>query len=215
MILSDKGFLGVAHLTLTSSTPAIEFAVVLKAMGISTSPTKQKIEAWKGLKSDGWLARANAGGKKVEFPEDDHQAGQTWEKTVVTQFASLLTGKEAGKYQRISTSCTPSKTTATSARTAGWKDPYLSESGLLTFYSGPCFMLCVGLLRGFGNCGKVPSDVDFASSEFWELRSKVSETGCMKKVGHKYRQGPYARFKICDSLKERGNLDEAGKCPRD
>ena len=34
MILQDKGFLGVAHLTLTSSTPAIEFAVVLKAMGI-------------------------------------------------------------------------------------------------------------------------------------------------------------------------------------
>ena len=48
-------------------------------------------------------------------------------------------------------------------------------------------MLCVGLLRGFGNSGEVPSDVDCASSEFWELRSKVSVTSRMKKAGHKYR----------------------------
>ena len=61
-------------------------------------------------------------------------------------------------------------------------------------------MLCVGLLRGFGNCGEVPSDVDFASSEFWELRSKVAVASRMKKAGHKYKQGPYARSKICDSL---------------
>ena len=33
-------------------------------------------------------------GKKVEFPEHDRQARQTWEETVETQFASLLTGRE-------------------------------------------------------------------------------------------------------------------------
>jgi len=74
MILSDKGFLGVAHLTLTSSTPAIEFAVVLKAMGISTGPTLEaKLEAWKGSRSM-YSASQCMGRKKVEFPEDDHQA---------------------------------------------------------------------------------------------------------------------------------------------
>jgi hypothetical protein len=76
----------------TSSTPAIEFAVVVKAVGITTGPAhkilEEKLDAWKELKSDGWLARATAGGfeKKTEFPKkmvQDH--GQTWEKTVVTQ----------------------------------------------------------------------------------------------------------------------------------
>jgi hypothetical protein len=51
----------------TTSTPAIEFTVVLTAMGITTGPASRtlqaKLEEWKGLQSsDGWLTRAKAGG---------------------------------------------------------------------------------------------------------------------------------------------------------
>ena len=66
-----------------STTPAIEFAVVLNAMGITTGPAskimKEKLEEWKELKCDGWLARAKAACFQSGFRKKtitDH--GKTW-----------------------------------------------------------------------------------------------------------------------------------------
>jgi hypothetical protein len=47
-------------------------------------------------------------------------------------------------------------------------------------------MLYNGLLRGFGSCGEVPPEVEFASAEFWERLKEVSVESRMEKAGHKF-----------------------------
>jgi hypothetical protein len=47
-------------------------------------------------------------------------------------------------------------------------------------------MLYNGLLRGFGYCGEVPPDVEFASAEFWARLKVVSVESRMETAGHKF-----------------------------
>ena len=57
---------------------------------------------------------------------------------------------------------------------------------------GPCFMIYNGMLRGFGDCGEVPCDVEFKSDAFWEHLKKVSVKSRMEKAGHKYSSTMHA-----------------------
>ena len=47
-------------------------------------------------------------------------------------------------------------------------------------------MLYNGLLRGFGDCGVVPPEVEAFSDAFWEHLKKVSVKERMEKAGHKF-----------------------------
>ncbi len=70
----------------------------------------------------------------------------------------------------------------------------------LVLWTGPCFMLYNGLLRGFGNCCEVKSDVEFSSPEFWDLHSKVSVASRMEEAGHKYASTLYALASVVKKL---------------
>jgi hypothetical protein len=193
----------------TSSTPAIEFAVVLTAMGITTGPAhkylQEKLEAWKELKSDGWLARANKGGfeNKSGFQKkmvQDH--GQTWEKTVVTQTVSsrqrggqvpedlrvLRPIQHYGEFREDGQLVSFEACDTDTSLQKKVKKAKLTRMEIIAIvlYSAACFMLYNGLLRGFGYCGEVPSDVEFASPEFWERLKEVTVESRMDKAGHKF-----------------------------
>ena len=193
----------------TTSTPAIEFAVVVTAMGITTGPAsktlKKKLEEWKGLQSDGWLTRAKAGGfeKESGFQKKmitDH--GKTWEKTVVTQTVrSRQEGGQVTEDLRVLLPLTDYGEFREDGRLVSFeacdtdtplqnkvKKAKLTRMEIIAIvlYSGSCFMLYNGLLRGFGSCGEVPPDVEFASADFWQRLKKVSVERRMEKAGHKF-----------------------------
>ena len=64
--------------------------------------------------------------------------------------------------------------------------PNFLQSFPITNHKGPCFMLYNGLLRGFGYCGEVPSDIEFGSPDFWEHLKKVAVAIRMEEAGHKF-----------------------------
>ena len=53
-------------------------------------------------------------------------------------------------------------------------------------------MLYNGMLRGFGDCGEVPSDVESKSDAFWEHLKKVSVKTRIDKAGHKFSSTMHA-----------------------
>ena len=53
-------------------------------------------------------------------------------------------------------------------------------------------MLYNGMLRGFGDCGEVPVDVQSNSDAFWEHLKKVSVTARIDKAGHKFSSTMHA-----------------------
>ena len=53
-------------------------------------------------------------------------------------------------------------------------------------------MLYNGMLRGFGDCGEVPSDVESNSDAFWEHLKKVSVKTRIDKAGHKFSSTMHA-----------------------
>jgi hypothetical protein len=53
-------------------------------------------------------------------------------------------------------------------------------------------MLYNDMLRGFGDCDEVSSDVEYKSEAFWELFKKVSVESRMEKAGHKYSSTMHA-----------------------
>ena len=53
-------------------------------------------------------------------------------------------------------------------------------------------MLYNGMLRGFGDCGEVPSDVESKSDAFWEHLKKVSVKTRLEKAGHNFSSTMHA-----------------------
>ena len=53
-------------------------------------------------------------------------------------------------------------------------------------------MLYNGMLRGFGDCGEVPSDVESKSDAFWEHLKEVSVKTRLKKAGHNFSSTMHA-----------------------
>ena len=155
----------------TTSTPAIEFAVVLTAMGITTGPAskilEKMLEAWKELKSDGWLARATAGGFEKKMVQDH---GQTWEKTMVTQTVRsrqeggqapvdlrvLCPLKDYGEFREDGRLVSFEACDTDTPLQNKVKKAKLTRMEIIAIvlYSGSCFMLYNGLLRGFGYCSR-------------------------------------------------------------
>jgi ankyrin repeat protein len=220
----------------TTSTPAIEFAVVVTAMGITTGPASKtlqaKLEEWKGHQSSNrWLTRAKACGFEKESgfrkKETTDHNGKTWEKTVVTQTVRsrqrdgevpedlrvLRPIQDYGNFRedgRLESFEACDKDTILQKRV---KKARLTRMEIiaLVLWTGPCFMLYNGLLRRFGNCGEVKSDVEFASPEFWELLSKVSVASRMKQAGHKYASTLHA---LASAVKKLQLIAEDGQGTR-
>ena len=76
---------------------------------------------------------------------------------------------------------------------------------------GPCFMLYNGMLRGFGDCGEVPSDVESKSDAFWEHLKKVSVTARIDKAGHKFCSTMHA---LSSGIKKIQGIAEDGQGTR-
>jgi hypothetical protein len=220
----------------TTSTPAIEFAVVVTAMGITKGPAsktlKEKLEEWKGHQSSNrWLTRAKACGfeKESGFLKKmmtDHN-GKTWEKTVVTQtvrsrqrdgevpedlrvlrpIQDYGNFREDGRLESFETSDTDTILQKKVKKTGLTRMEIIA----LVLWTGPCFMLYNGLLRGFGNCGEVKSDVEFASPDFWERHNKVSVASRMKEAGHKYASTLHA---LASAVKKLQLIAEGGQGTR-
>ena len=72
-------------------------------------------------------------------------------------------------------------------------------------------MLYNGMLRGFGDCGEVPSDVESKSDAFWEHLKKVSVESRMQKAGHKYSSTMHA---LASGIKKLQGIAEDGQGTR-
>jgi hypothetical protein len=56
----------------------------------------------------------------------------------------------------------------------------------LVLYTGPMYVLLNAILRGFGFCGAVAPDTEFASDEFWSQWKAVDINAWRKRSGHKF-----------------------------
>ena len=72
-------------------------------------------------------------------------------------------------------------------------------------------MLYNGMLRGFGDCGEVPSDVESNSDAFWEHLKKVSVTTRIEKAGHKFSSTMHA---LSSAIKKIQAIAEDGQGTR-
>jgi len=72
-------------------------------------------------------------------------------------------------------------------------------------------MLYNGMLRGFGDCGEVPSDVESNSDAFWEHLKKVSVTARIDKAGHKFSSTMHA---LSSGIKKIQGIAEDGQGTR-
>ena len=72
-------------------------------------------------------------------------------------------------------------------------------------------MLYNGMLRGFGDCGEVPSDVESKSDAFWEHLKKVSVTARIDKAGHKFSSTMHA---LSSGIKKIQGIAEDGQGTR-
>ena len=72
-------------------------------------------------------------------------------------------------------------------------------------------MLYNGMLRGFGDCGEVPSDVESNSDAFWEHLKKVSVTTRIEKAGHKFSSTMHA---LSSGIKKIQGIAEDGQGTR-
>ena len=72
-------------------------------------------------------------------------------------------------------------------------------------------MLYNCMLRGFGDCGEVPSDVESKSDAFWEHLKKVSVKSRMEKAGHKYSSTMHA---LASGIKKLQAIAEDGQGTR-
>ena len=72
-------------------------------------------------------------------------------------------------------------------------------------------MLYNGMLRGFGDCGEVPSDVESNSEAFWEHLKKVSVTTRIEKAGHKFSSTMHA---LSSGIKKIQGIAEDGQGTR-
>ena len=72
-------------------------------------------------------------------------------------------------------------------------------------------MLYNGMLRGFGDCGEVPSDVESKSDDFWKHLKKVSVNIRMEKAGHKYSSTMHA---LASGIKKLQAIAEGGQGTR-
>jgi hypothetical protein len=72
-------------------------------------------------------------------------------------------------------------------------------------------MLYNGMLRGFGDCGEVPSDVESKSDAFWEHLKKISVTARIEKAGHKFSSTMHA---LSSGIKKIQGIAEDGQGTR-
>ena len=72
-------------------------------------------------------------------------------------------------------------------------------------------MLYNGMLRGFGDCGEVPVDVESNSDAFWEHLKKVSVTARIDKAGHKFSSTMHA---LSSGIKKIQGIAEDGQGTR-
>ena len=72
-------------------------------------------------------------------------------------------------------------------------------------------MLYNGVLRGFGDCGEVPSDVESKSDAFWEHLKKVSVTTRIKRAGHNFSSTMHA---LSSGIKKIQGITEDGQGTR-
>jgi hypothetical protein len=67
------------------------------------------------------------------------------------------------------------------------------------------------MLRGFGDCGEVPFDVESKSDAFWEHLKKVSVTSRIDKAGHKFSSTMHA---LSSGIKKIQGIAEDGQGTR-
>ena len=72
-------------------------------------------------------------------------------------------------------------------------------------------MLYNGLLRGFGDCGVVPPEVEAFSDAFWEHLKKVSVKERMEKAGHKFASTLHV---LASAIKKLQGIAEDGQGTR-
>ena len=72
-------------------------------------------------------------------------------------------------------------------------------------------MLYNGLLRGFGDCGVVPPEVEAFSDAFWEQLKKVSVKERMEKAGHKFASTLHV---LASAIKKLQGIAEDGQGTR-
>jgi hypothetical protein len=72
-------------------------------------------------------------------------------------------------------------------------------------------MLYNGMLRGFGFCGEVPSDIESKSDAFREHLKKVSVETRMQKAGHKFSSTMHA---LASGIKKIQAIAEDGQGTR-